>query len=111
MTRNSHRDIPRTLFYCLVISVVVVTDSGMAQQPPSSGIPDSVLQTEEDSINSGQPTVASKELEDNQFHPAPGRHVETDAARIEKNQQVLDHLYDRIKNYDSGIFNYEKKIN
>jgi hypothetical protein len=111
MKRISLRDSPRTLFYCLVVSVVVVFDSGMAQQPPSSGVPESVLQTEGDSINSSQPTGASEELENDQLRLSPGRHVETDSARIEINQQVLDHLYDRVKNYDSGIFNYEKKIN
>ncbi len=111
MTRTSHRDSSRPLFYCLVISIVVASDGGMAQQPPSSGIPESVLQIEANSINSSQPTVASKELENNQLRPELGRHVETDSARIEKNQQVLDHLYDRVRNYDSGIFNYDKKIN
>ena len=39
------------------------------------------------------------------------RYLETEQERIDKNQQALDHLYNRIKNYDSGIFNYEKKIN
>ncbi len=111
MSRTSHRNSSRSLFYSLVITIVVASNCCMAQQLPSSGTPESDLQTEEDSINSSQPAVVSKELENNQLRPALGHHVETDSARIEKNQQVLDHLYDRVRNHDSGIFNYEKKIN
>ena len=28
-----------------------------------------------------------------------------------RNQEVLDHLYNNIKLYDSGVLNYDKKIN
>ena len=31
--------------------------------------------------------------------------------RVKRNQEVLDELYRNIYRYDSGVFNYEKKIN
>ena len=50
-------------------------------------------------------------VDENSVLTPKNRYLETEQERIDKNQQVLDHLYNRIKNYDSGIFNYEKKIN
>ena len=36
---------------------------------------------------------------------------EIDPERVKRNQEVLDELYRNVYRYDSGVFNYEKKIN
>jgi hypothetical protein len=40
-----------------------------------------------------------------------GKEIQVDESQRLKNQEVLNQLYKNIKLYDSGVLNYDKKIN
>ena len=65
-------------------------------------------------------SVQSTAQEARQLRPQPGANrtqhkgpleFEIDPERVKSNQEVLNELYRNVYRYDSGVFNYEKKIN
>lgn len=94
-----------TQIFILIIGLCIVNiPLGVAQANKTESV-----QHIADNLNKNSKTTRSGDI----VIRSEEHDVEKDAekTRIQENQRVLDHLYRKIYRSDSGVFNYDKKIN